>query len=73
MTPPSDALVHEKSMAEGDKNAPLKDLPGFGPRDSSEQEQISFPPSPAVPEASTVSHDDEEEVVGGIVVEIEDE
>jgi hypothetical protein len=37
MTPPPEALVHEKSMAEGDKNAPLKNLPypfpGFGPRD----------------------------------------
>ncbi|KAF8497822.1 hypothetical protein F5888DRAFT_1613094, partial [Russula emetica] len=79
-TPPPEALVHEKSMAEGDKNEPLKDLPypfpGFGPRDSSEQEQIPFPPSPAVPEESAGGHDDdevEEEVEGDIVVEIEDE
>ena len=43
-------------MAEGDKNAPLKDLPypfsGFGPPDGNEHEQIPFPPSPAVPEGS---------------------
>jgi hypothetical protein len=49
ITPPPEALVHEKSMAEGDKNTSLKTLPypfpGFGPRDSSEQEQIPFPPS----------------------------
>ncbi|KAF8497819.1 hypothetical protein F5888DRAFT_1906594 [Russula emetica] len=63
---------------EGDKNAPLENLPypflGFGPRDSSEQEQIPFPPSPAVPEESAGSHyDDEVEVEGDIVVEVEDE
>src|SRR6266478_2038102 len=82
LTPPPDAVVHEKSVAEGDKNAPLKDLPypfpGFGPRDSSEQEQIPFPPSPAVPEDSAEGHgdDEEEEVVeveGDIVVEVEEE
>jgi hypothetical protein len=54
ITPPPEALIHEMSMAEGDKNAPVKNIPypfpGFGPRDSSEQEQIPFPPSPAVPE-----------------------
>jgi hypothetical protein len=67
-------------MAEGEKNAPLKNLPypfpGFGPRDSSEQEQIPFPPSPAVPEESAGGHDDdevEEEVEGDIVVEVEDD
>ena len=44
ITPPPDALVHEKSMAKGDNNAPLKNLPypfpSFGPRprDSNEQE-----------------------------------
>ena len=67
ITPPPDALVHEKSMAEGDNNAPLKNLPypfpGFGPRprDSNEQEQVPFSPSPAVPEESTGGRDDEEE------------
>jgi hypothetical protein len=56
ITPPPDALIHEKSMAEGEKNAPLTNLPypstGFGPRDSGEQEQIPFQPSPAVTEES---------------------
>jgi hypothetical protein len=46
-------------------HAPLKSLPylfsGFGPRVSSEQERISFPPSPAVPEESAGCHDDHEE------------
>jgi hypothetical protein len=80
ITPPPEALVHEKSMAEGDKIAPLKNLPypfpGFGPRDGSEQEQIPFPPSPAVPEGSAGGHeqeDEDEEVEGDIVVEVEDE
>jgi hypothetical protein len=48
----------------------------FGPQDSSEQEQIPFPPSPAVPEGSVGCHGDEEaevEVEGDIVVEVEDE
>ena len=47
ITPPPDALIHEKSAVEGEKSAPLKNLPypftGFGPRDSGEQEQIPFP------------------------------
>jgi hypothetical protein len=78
ITPPPEALVHEKSMAEGEKKAPLKDLPypfpGFGLRDSSKQEQIPFPPSPAVPEESAGGHDDdEEEREGDIVVEVEDD
>ncbi|KAN0115698.1 hypothetical protein V8E52_006644, partial [Russula decolorans] len=77
ITPPPEALVHEKSMAEGEKNAPLKDLPypfpGFGPRDSSEQEQIPFPPSPAVPEESAGGHDDDEEEVEGDEGEEEEE
>jgi hypothetical protein len=74
-------------MVEGDKNAPLKNLPypfpGFGPRvgprlprDSDEQEQIPFPPSPAVPEESVGGRDDDEEeveVAGDIIVKIEDE
>jgi hypothetical protein len=54
-------------MTEGDKNIPLKNLrypfPGFGLRDSSEQEQIPFPLSPAVPEAeeSAGGHDGDED------------
>jgi hypothetical protein len=67
-------------MAEGDKNASLKDLPypfpAFGPRDSNDQQQIPFPPSPAVPEESPGRHDDDEEEVeidGDIVVEVEGE
>jgi len=67
ITPPPEALLHEKSMAEGGKNSPLKNLPypfpGFGPRDSNEQEQIPFPPSPAVPEENPVGHDNDEEEV----------
>ena len=47
ITTPPKALLHEKSMTEGDKNAPLRNFPypfpGFGPRDSNEQEQIPFP------------------------------
>ena len=80
--PPPDALVHEKTMTEGDNNAPLKNLPyplpGFGPhvQDSNEREQVPFPPSPAVPEESTRGHDDDEEeaeVEGDIILEVEDE
>jgi hypothetical protein len=78
VTPPPGALIHDKSMVEGEKNAPLKNLPypfpGFGPRDSSEQEQIPFPPSPAVPEESAGGRRDdevEEEVEGDIAVEVE--
>ena len=78
MTPPPEALLHEKLMAEGEKNAPLKDLPyafpGFGPRDSNEQEQIPFPPSPAVPEGSVGGRNKEKEEIeieGDIVVEVE--
>jgi hypothetical protein len=82
ITPPPGALVHEKWVAdlEGDKNAPLKNLPyhfpDFGPRDSGEQEQIPFPPSPAVPEESAGGHDkenEEVEVEGDVVVEVDDE
>jgi hypothetical protein len=80
ITPPPEALLHKKSIAESEKSTPLKNLPypfpGFGPRDSGEQEQIPFPPSPVVPEESTGGHDDEEEEVeveGDIVVEVEDE
>jgi hypothetical protein len=66
-----------RSRWQGEKNAPLKNLPypfpGFGPRDNSEQEQIPFPPSPAVPEESAGGHNDEEEDEGGTVVEVEDD
>ena len=38
ITPPHEAVLHEESIAEGEKNAPLKNLAypfaGFGPRDS---------------------------------------
>jgi hypothetical protein len=41
-------------MAESVKNAQLKNLPcpfpSFGPQDSNEQEQVPFPPSPAITE-----------------------
>ena len=46
-------------MAEGDKNV-LLPLPGFGPKDSSEQEQIPFLPSPTVPEESVGGRNDDE-------------
>jgi hypothetical protein len=64
VAPPPEAVVRETTIVEGGKNAPLKDLPypfpGFGPRDSSEQEQIPFPPSPAVPdEGAEAEHGDE--------------
>ena len=77
IVPPPEALVHESAMVEG---APLKNLPypfpGFGPRDSGEQEQVPFPPSPAVPDEGEGGPDDEEEeeeIQGDIVVEVEDE
>ena len=80
ITPPPDALIHEKSMVEGEKSAPLKSLPypftSFGPRDSGEQQQIPFPPSPAVPEESAGGRDDDEEEVeveGDIIVKVDDE
>jgi hypothetical protein len=70
-------LLFVRSRWQGEKNAPLKNLPypfpGFGPRDNSEQEQIPFPPSPAVPEESAGGHNDEEEDEGGTVVEVEDD
>ena len=48
ITPPPEVHLHEKSMTEGEKNnAPLRNLPypfpGFGSRDSNEQEQVPFP------------------------------
>ena len=80
IAPPPEALVRERTTPEDDKNAPLKNLPypfhGFGPRDSSEQEQIPFPPSPAVPDEGAGGHEEEEEeeeVEGDIVVEVEEE
>ena len=80
ITPPPDALIHEKSTVEGEKSALLKSLPysftGFGPRDSGEQERIPFPPSPAVPEESAGGRDDDEEKVeveGDIGVEVDNE
>ena len=80
ITPPPDAFIHEKSTVEGEKNPPLKNhlysFIGFGPRDSGEQEQIPFPPSPTVPEESAGGRDDDEEEVeveGDIVVKVDDE
>ncbi len=48
--PSSDALVHEKSVTEGDmtNQESFVFFPDFGPQDSSKQEQIPLPPSPAV-------------------------
>ncbi len=80
VAPPPEALMRETTLAEGGKNAPLKNLPypfpGFGPRESSEQEQIPFPPSPAVPDEDREGEHDNEEgeeeeaVEGDIVVEV---
>ena len=67
-------------MVEGDNNAPLKDLPypfpGSSTRDSNDHEQVSFPHSPAVPGESAGGHGDDEEdgeIEGDIVIEVEDE
>ena len=83
VAPPPEAVVRETTMAEGGKNAPLKDLPypfpGFGPRESSEQEQeqVPFPPSPPVPDEGVEGEPDEEEeedeVEGDIVLSVEGE
>jgi len=81
VAPPPEAVVRETTtMAEGGKDAPLKDLPypfpGFGPRESSEQEQVPFPPSPPVPDDEGVEgeHDGEQEgVEGDVVLEVEGE
>ncbi|KAI0299996.1 hypothetical protein B0F90DRAFT_1926006 [Multifurca ochricompacta] len=76
---PPEARVRE-TITEGGKNAPLKKLPypfpGFGPRESSEQEQIPFPPSPSLPdEGEEGKHDDDEQGEdqdeGEIVVEVD--
>ena len=82
VAPPPEAVVRETTTAEGGKDAPLKNLPypfpGFGPRESSEQEQVPFPPSPPVPDEGVEGKDDEEEgeeegVEGDIVLEVEGE
>ncbi|KAI0251640.1 hypothetical protein BJV78DRAFT_1282308 [Lactifluus subvellereus] len=78
--PLPEARVRETSptTSEGGR-APLKDLPypftGFGPRESSEQEQIPFPPSPGLPvegeEGEPGGEVEGEE--GDIVVRVEEE
>lgn len=78
--PLPEARVRETTM-EGGKHAPIKNLPypfsGFGPRESSEQEQIPFPPSPGLPDEGEGEHDGEDEgeegEEGDIVVEVDDE
>ncbi|KAI9456816.1 hypothetical protein BJY52DRAFT_1187652 [Lactarius psammicola] len=79
--PLPEARVRETTM-EGGKNAPIKNLPypfpGFGPRESSEQEQVPFPPSPGLPdEGEEGDHDGEGEgeegEEGDIVVEVDKE
>ena len=65
VAPPLEAVVCESMMAEGSKNALLKDppypFPGFGPRESSKQEQVPFPPSPPVPDEGEEHGEEEEE------------
>jgi hypothetical protein len=82
VAPLPEAVVRETTVVEGGKNAPLKNLPypfpGFGPRESSEQEQVPFPPSPAMPDEGVEGENDDEEedegvVEGDIVVEGEEE
>ena len=77
--PLPEARVRETTI-EGVKHSPIKNLPypfpGFGPRESSEQEQIPFPPSPGIPdEGAEGDHEGEgeEEDEGEIVVEVDDE
>jgi len=79
--PLPEARVRETTM-EGGKHAPIMNLPypfpGFGPRESSEQEQIPFPPSPSLPhEGEEGEHDGEDEAEegeeGDIVVEVDEE
>ncbi|KAH9172425.1 hypothetical protein EDB89DRAFT_2242881 [Lactarius sanguifluus] len=78
--PLPEARVRETTM-EGGKPAPIKNLPypfsGFGARESSEQEQIPFPPSPGLPDEGEGEHDGEDEggegEGGDIVVEVDDE
>ncbi|KAH9953468.1 hypothetical protein BC827DRAFT_134941 [Russula dissimulans] len=79
VAPPPEALVRETTMVESDKNAPIKNLPypfpGFGPRESSEQEQIPFPPSPPVPDNDVEGEHEEEGEEGEegeVVVEVEE-
>jgi hypothetical protein len=71
--PLPEVRVRETTMEGG---IPIKDLPyyfpGFGPRESSEQEQIPFPPSPGIP-GDGVEREGEDEEGGEIVVEVDDE
>jgi hypothetical protein len=74
---PPVAHLHETKATEGAK-APIKNLPypfsGFGSRDSTEKEQIPFPPSPGLIEGEGGEHGDEEGDEGhDIVVHVEDE
>ena len=68
--------VRESTTTEA---VPAKDtpypFPGFGPRESSEQEQIPFPPSPGLPDdGAEGDHEGEgEEEEGEIVVEVDDD
>lgn len=80
VVPPLPEAHVRDTMMEGGKHAPIKHLPypfpGFGPRESSEQEQIPFPPSPGLPdEGEEGEHDGEgeEDEEGDIVVEVDDE
>ncbi|KAF8261984.1 hypothetical protein EI94DRAFT_1809524 [Lactarius quietus] len=77
--PLPEARVRETTL-EGGKAVPIKDLPypfpGFGPRESSEHEQIPFPPSPGIPDDGVEGDHEgegEEEEEGDIVVEVDDE
>ena len=72
--------AHVRETTEGGRT-PLKDLPypfpGFGPRESSEQEQIPFPPSPGLPsESEAGEHGGDVEAAGegaDIVVRVEED
>lgn len=77
VSPLPEAHVRETTI-EGGQHAPIKNLPypfpGFGPRESSEQEQIPFPPSPGIPDnGEEGDQGDEEEGEDDIVVEVDDE
>ena len=73
--PLPEVRVRETTM-EGGKAIPIKDIPypfpGFGPRESSEQEQIPFPPSPGIPDDGAEGEGEDEEG-GEVVVEVDDE
>jgi hypothetical protein len=77
--PLPEVRVRESTTEDG-KAVPVKDLPypfpGFGPRESSEQEQIPFPPSPGLPDDGAEGDHEgegEEEEGGEIVVEVDDD